>query len=165
MKVPVTFRRFESGDETAVRLLHEQALRAVGAFGDGEGLDKDLDDILGHYINKGGEFLVGTLEGKIVAMGAFRRLSDTEVELKRMRVRPDLQGQGIGGELLDRLEKAARAKDYDAIILDVTTKQPVAQRLYESRGYKEFKRVKGEQFELIFYRKDLDYYRQHDLGL
>ena len=36
----------------------------------------------------GGEFSVGIIDGRIVAMGALKRLTDTRAEICRMRVHP-----------------------------------------------------------------------------
>ena len=49
-----------------------RALEATGAYFPGKWND-DLSDIQNHYLNNGGEFLVGTLDNKIVVYG---RLQD-----------------------------------------------------------------------------------------
>lgn len=42
-------------------------------------LDKDLQHIYESYIQNGGEFLVETIENKIISMGAYRKYDDTDV--------------------------------------------------------------------------------------
>ena len=65
----ITFRLYESADRGAVRSVHDEALNDVGAhLGDGR-WDSDLDAIESVYLQAGGEFLVGVLEGHVVAMG------------------------------------------------------------------------------------------------
>jgi ribosomal protein S18 acetylase RimI-like enzyme len=88
-------------------------------------------------------------------MGAFRRLSDSVAELKRMRVMPEWQGQGIGRTMLEALETEISSRGYVSIELDTTTNQTAAQKLYEHSGYEEIRRQESAQFELIFYRKEL----------
>ena len=39
--------------------------------------DDDLHHIEAEYIDTGGEFSVGIIDGRIVAMGALKRLTDT----------------------------------------------------------------------------------------
>lgn len=70
-----TIRKYEKSDYKQVVELHKLALQDIGSYISGD-WDKDLDDIEGNYINKKGEFLVGLLDNKIIAMGAFRGISD-----------------------------------------------------------------------------------------
>jgi len=100
---PLHIRRYGPGDKRAVRRLHDDALNEVGAHLGSGPWDDDLDQIETIYLDQGGEFLVGVLDGKIVAMGALMRISQERAELKRMRVRPGLQGRGYGQALLDAL--------------------------------------------------------------
>jgi len=89
-------------------------------------------------------------------MGAFRRLSDDTIEIKRMRTKPDMWGRGIGGLMLDALEREAKVRGYTRACLDTTVIQLNAQRLYTSRGYRESHRESdGWPLETIFYEKEL----------
>ena len=91
-------------------------------------------------------------------MGAFKLAQIAEAaELKRLRVSPELQGRGIGSARLKFLESRSKQVGYNSIVLDVTTadEQAPARRLYESNGYKEFDRRKFEDYENIYYRKEL----------
>ena len=152
----ITFRQFETTDLDQVRALHEEALRATDAFAERGNWDSDLDDIHAHYINKDGDFLVGFADCQLVAMGAFRKIREGTAEIKRMRVKPSFQGQGIGGRLLVTIEDAIRGAGYEKIELDTTIKQVVACALYEKRGYKEVRReTEGYPIEVIFYQKEL----------
>jgi N-acetylglutamate synthase-like GNAT family acetyltransferase len=86
-------------------------------------------------------------------MGAFRKKSATQAEVKRMRVLPEFQRQGFGQAILNQLEDRAQQMDYTELILDTTTKQLSAQILYEKNGFVEVKREMLPPFELIIYRK------------
>lgn len=152
----VQFRQYEQDDNEQVRKLHEVALRSTNAFGESGKWDSDLDDIESTYINDGGDFIVGLLNDEIVAMGAFKRISDTVAELKRMRIKPDLQGKGLGRGLLAMLESSVKNKGYTEIRLDTTVNQVAAQHLYETSGYVEVRReTDGWPLEMIFYHKQL----------
>src|SRR5215210_5078020 len=48
----------------------------------------------------GGEFLLGFVEQRLIAMGGFKRLSESGAELRRMRIAPDAHGRGYGTVLL-----------------------------------------------------------------
>lgn len=160
----VKFRRFEMYEDSGpLRQLHRRAQEAAGAFVEDPELDKDLDSTGSQYEKLGGEFWIGELDDEIVATGGFRmnwgtKSGEGEAELKRMRVKPELQGQHIGGQLLELLEDRARKFGYKSMVLDVTSakEQESAHRFYEKHGYKETGREQTKHFELIYCRKTLN---------
>ena len=149
----ITWRGYEPGDREAVRNLHDEALNGVGAHLGNGPWDEDLDAIETVYLEDGGEFLVGTLEGEVVAMGALLRTSDERARLTRMRVAPNLQGRGIGQALLDRLHGRAAELGYTSLHLDTTVQQVAAQRLYEKNGYRETGRGTVGPFHCLYYER------------
>ena len=148
-------RRYQDADNPAVWELHHRALEATGAYFPGKWND-DIDDIQNHYLNNGGEFLVGILDGKIVCMGAFRRKSDTLAEIKRMRVLPEYQRRGLGQAILNQLEAKAILLGYRELCLDTTTLQIAAQKFYGKNGFIEVRRGLMPPFEVIYYHKSLN---------
>ncbi|CAA9480324.1 MAG: hypothetical protein AVDCRST_MAG02-4467 [uncultured Rubrobacteraceae bacterium] len=149
----VAFRRYGPADREAVRNLHDEALHDVGAhLGNGR-WDGDLDAIEAVYLEDGGEFLVGVLEGEVVAMGALRRDSAGRAWITRMRVAPNLQGLGIGQRLLDVLHRRAAELGYRTLRLDTTVRQTAARRLYERNGYRETGRGTVGPFECLYYER------------
>ena len=151
----LTIRRYEPGDRDAVWGLHKTALRAAKAdIGDGP-WDDDFHQIEDIYLNDGGEFVVGLLEGRVIAMGALRRSSQLRAEIKRMRVHPDCDRRGFGQAILTVLEQRARELGYNTLHLDTTTIQQAAQRLYAKNGYVEVARSQAHGFDLIFYEKKI----------
>ena len=61
-------RQYQDSDNEAVRQLHYQTLAPTGALLPGGPWVDDLDDVQKHYLDNGGEFLIGVLENKIVCM-------------------------------------------------------------------------------------------------
>src|SRR5215217_7360865 len=152
---PLHIRRFEAGDKLAVRRLHDDALNDVGAHLGSGPWDDDLDEIENVYLARGGEFLVGVMDGEVVAMGALMRISQQRAELKRMRVRPGLQGRGYGQAMLDALHRRASELGYSKLRLDTTVQQRAAQRLYLKNGYSEAGRGVVGPFDCIFYEREI----------
>jgi ribosomal protein S18 acetylase RimI-like enzyme len=150
----LTLRRYQSSDQPAVWALHNLALAKTGAHGGNGPWDDDLASIEGVYF-RGGEFVVGVVDGKIVAMGALRRTSAERAEVKRMRVHPDYQGRGFGQQLLTYLEQQARALGFYVLHLDTSDRQPAAQKLYAKNGYQEVGRKPWRGMTMIFYEKAL----------
>ncbi len=99
--------------------------------------DKDLHHIEHVYHHNRGEFLVGSYEGRIIAMGAFRKTSEKLAEIKRMRVHPDFQGRGFGQVILDELEVRTLALGYMKLHLDTSVVQVAAQKLYLKNGFRD----------------------------
>jgi len=148
-------RTYQPGDRDAVWELHVIALESVGVYLGNGPRDDDLYHIEAVYLQNGGEFFVGISDGRLVAMGALKRISDERAEIKRMRVHPDCQRRGFGQTMLTALEVRARELGYHSLQLDTTTLQIGAQRLYEKNGYVEVRRGKVAQFECIYYEKTL----------
>jgi putative acetyltransferase len=57
-------------------------------------------------------------------------------EVKRMMVRPDARGAGLGARLLATLEQALRAEGIALALLETGRDQHEAVRLYERAGYR-----------------------------
>ena len=154
----LTIRRYLSTDREEVWNLHVVAIEAVGPLWKGPEADKlnaDFQNIKGIYLANRGEFLVGLCEGRIVAMGAFRRLTDDTAEIKRMRVHPDFWRRGYGQAIYNRLEARAIELGYKKLRLDTTMQQTTAQQFYLKNGF----RNKGEMmlgtFQCLLFEKDL----------
>ncbi len=159
METMPILRRFEIKDKEAVYNLHVKAMKHAGTFAEAPDLrtawDKDFQNIEEVYINNKGEFFVVTIDGKLIGMGALRKVDETTAEVKRMRVEPSLQGQGIGKMILDKLIERAKEFGYNKLVLDVAEKQAGARHLYETRGFKEFKRGQLGGQETIYYEREL----------
>ena len=134
-------RRYIDTDHDDVWDLHILGLQTVGAYLGSGPWDDDLHNIENVYLNNRGEFLVGTYEGRLIAMGALRKTTDELAEIKRMRVHPDVQGRGYGQRILDELEARAVALGYTTLHLDTSIVQIAAQHLYRKNGFKEMGRV------------------------
>lgn len=151
----LTFRRYRDADHDAVWALHNLALHDVGAHAGSGAWDDDLHHIPAEYLRAGGEFLVGAVDGRIVAMGGVRRSERGRAEIKRMRVHPDCQRRGIGAVLLARLLDRARELAYRRLYLDTTVGQVAAQKLYRAAGFREAGRTHFAGFEVIRFEKEL----------
>ncbi|MBA2376914.1 MAG: GNAT family N-acetyltransferase [Actinomycetota bacterium] len=148
-------RRHEPRDSEATWNLHNAALHTVGAhLGNGE-WDDDLHDIEGVYLESGGEFLVGEIDRKIVAMGALKKIGSNRAEIKRMRVEPGFQRRGFGQRMLSFLERRAVELGYSSLRLDTTVRQIAARRLCERNGYRESGRGRVGRFECVFMEKGI----------
>jgi GNAT superfamily N-acetyltransferase len=149
-------RRYEESDASRVRQLHEDGLRQTDADAGHGPWDDDLRSVRSVYLDNAGEFLIGVVDGEIVAMGGLLRVSKTVAEVKRMRVDVRFQRQGFGRAILRRLEARALELGYRTLRLDTTVQQSPAQRLYESSGYLQVRRgLDPAGHELVLFEKRL----------
>jgi GNAT superfamily N-acetyltransferase len=118
---------------------------------DGEDMPKAGPDELGP---PGGTFLVGfDSTGRPVCGGGLKRLEDGACEIKRMYVVPEARGQGVGRELLQALENAARELGYRVARLDTGPRQPSAERMYRDAGYRPIRNFNGNPIASFFGEK------------
>ena len=154
----LTLRRYEPSDYEEVWQLHKVALESINAYISDSSLDDDLKAVEATYPARRGEFLVGLLEQKLVAMGALREVVDSTgntAEVKRMRVHPEYQRRGYGEQMLVQLEEMAARLGYKRLVLDTSTAQVAAQSLYRNHGYNEVRRERVQGLELIYLEKRL----------
>ncbi len=151
----LALRRYQGEDADAVRGLHDLALMAAGVHLGRGPWDEDLDAIPATYIDTGGEFLVGFVDRRLVAIGALRHVSQTDAEIKRMRVHPRFQRRGFAHAVLAQLEDYARQHHYRRLRLDITLLQIAAQRFFEQEDYREVGRGEVAGVAMIYYAKRL----------
>ncbi|MGO9754583.1 MAG: GNAT family N-acetyltransferase [Solirubrobacteraceae bacterium] len=148
-------RRYRDDDVRAVRELHDLALTAAGVHLGRGPWDEDLDDISGTYLDTGGDFLLGSVDGRLAAIGALLHVSQTDAEIKRMRVHPRFQRRGFARAVLAQLEAYAREHEYRRLRLSTTLLQITAQRLFAREGYHEVGRGQVAGVPMIYYAKRL----------
>src|SRR5882762_4473208 len=93
------------------------------------------EELPGAYAPPGGNLLLATHSGKAAGCVAFRRLSPDTCEMKRMYVRPEFRGMGIGRQLVDTLIQTARESGYSLMRLETTIRMDNAISLYSAAGF------------------------------
>ena len=74
------------------------------------------------------------------------------MQLKFLRVDPDFRGQGIGRLLVERVLRWCEVQEKGSIILNTSSPQHTARRLYESMGFREIDCTYLGEFELVWYK-------------
>ncbi len=78
--------------------------------------------------------------GHLLGCGAVRLREPGIGEIKRMYVRPEARGRGVGRALLAALEAEAAALFADQVVLETGARQVEAVGLYRHAGYVEIER-------------------------
>lgn len=72
--------------------------------------------------------------GTAIGMGALRRHANGVGEVKRMFVKPEARGLGLGGAILARIEKLALDEGVTRLVLETGSNFDAAKRIYERGG-------------------------------
>jgi len=132
--------------EHARRLLREYREwlwhhREVTAFPDSvlqaglAGLDHEIELLPGAYESPGGALVLGLSGTTPVGCGALRRLRRGVGEIKRVYVRPDFRGRGLGHRITGMLLGRARSLGYQRAVLDTLPTMKSAIDLYRKMGF------------------------------
>jgi GNAT superfamily N-acetyltransferase len=118
--------------------------------------EADLNAIEHFYLRGGGEFLLGFLDDRLVAMGGYKRTSPDTAELRRMRVTPELQGLGHGKAVLRELEKCAREAGIRHLHVQAPLSRTFTLNFLRKYGYQETGRSHYGDVETVQFEKTLE---------
>jgi putative acetyltransferase len=133
--VSVRIRPFEPADREAVRQLVGDVLAEYGFARDMASVERDLDGAGVRYAGKGAGLWVAVLDGAVVGTVAVRPKSEGVCEIKRLYLRADKRGAGLGQALYAHAEAFARDAGYRRIWLDSSRRFARAHRLYVRNGF------------------------------
>ena len=103
-----------------------------------QNFDQELANLPGEYAPPAGRLLLAECAGQLAGCVALHRLDDTICEMKRLYLRPQFRGKGLGRTLADKIIAEARAIGYPSMRLD--TVEPVmrdAVAMYRKLGFRE----------------------------
>jgi len=101
-----------------------------------QGFEDELRTLPGRYAMPEGRLLLANAKQNAAGCIALRKLDETTCEMKRLFVRDDFRGSGLGNTLVNRLTADARQIGYSKMRLDTyPPKMAKAVKLYESHGF------------------------------
>ena len=133
------FSQAESPQQlTQARELFLEYAKSLGFSLCFQNFDKELASLPGDYAPPEGRLLLAEYEGQLAACAALHKLEADICEMKRLYLRPQFRGKGLGRILADRIITEARQIGYSRMRLD--TVEPVmkdAVAMYRRLGFKE----------------------------
>jgi len=130
---PFVLRAYVDADLGAALSLIERVLTEFGFAPDMGGVQRDLASDA--YGGANAALWVAEIDGAIAGTVGIRPKSAGTCELKRLYVRSDLRGLGLGRALYLHAEAFARGAGYERIWLDSSRRFVAARRLYEASGF------------------------------
>jgi putative acetyltransferase len=100
--------------------------------------DSELAGLPGDYAPPEGRLLLAEYDGQLAACAALHKLESGICEMKRLYLRPQFRGKGLGRILAERIITEARQAGYHRMRLD--TVEPVmkdAVAMYRKLGFEE----------------------------
>jgi putative acetyltransferase len=103
-----------------------------------QSFDQELSGLPGDYAPPDGRLLVAEYRGQLAGCVALHRLESEVCEMKRLYLRPQLRGRGVGRALAETAIAEARAIGYRKMRLDtVAPVMPTAVAMYRRLGFVE----------------------------
>ena len=103
-----------------------------------QGFEAELAELPGKYAPPSGRLFLAAVDGKPAGCIALRKLEDGICEMKRLFVREDFRGFGLGNKLIEKLIDEARSEGYKKMRLDTLPgKMAKAAALYRSHGFRQ----------------------------
>ncbi|MCX8520753.1 MAG: GNAT family N-acetyltransferase [Rhodoferax sp.] len=103
--------------------------------------ERELSELPGDYAQPEGNLLLARVEGEYAGCCAFRPLNTSDYanacEMKRLYVRPQFRGLGLGRQLAEAILEQARHSGYACVLLDTLDDMEAARALYEDLGFED----------------------------
>ncbi len=115
--------------------------------------DEELMQLLELYGQPHGRLYVAYKDSRLAGCIALKKLDDATCEMKRMYVKGQFTGQGIGGRLVEKIIDEARKAGYKSMVLDTVPVLKSAVKLYKKHGFHEIEAYNNNPIEDTIYMK------------
>jgi putative acetyltransferase len=136
----------------AIRELFLEYAQSLGFSLCFQSFDKELAELPGEYAAPEGRLLLATCEGQSAGCVALHKLDHEICEMKRLYVRPEFRGKGLGKILAERIIGEAHQIGYKQLRLD--TVEPLmrtAVKMYRTLGFREIAPYRPNPIEGTLY--------------
>lgn len=121
-----------------VRALFLEYAKSLGFSLCFQGFEAEVNGLPGDYAPPSGQLWLLRVDGKPAGCAALHALADDICEIKRVYVRGEFRGRGLGRELMEHAIAEARQLGYTRMRLDtVEEKMRTAVKMYREMGFVE----------------------------
>lgn len=143
--------QYSPDDQSEVKKLIISILNEFGFKYDPKHTDSDLENPMKFY--QGGIFYVLMDNNNIVGTVAVLRVDEKTLKLKRLFLKKDSRGKGLGLMLLKKAVKFCKTQNFNKIFLHTSPKFKTAIRLYKKFGFQIAKNDAGDGCKLVLEMK------------
>ncbi len=140
----MTIREFATTDQAGVNSLQADFMQEFFPEFAGDPRQRewnaDIYNIHNEYVLQGGKFWVVEVDHEIVGMGGFHLVNPGVAEVKRIRIRADHRGQGLGKAIVRMIESYCIEHGISKILVDTDERLATAKRMYEKMGYRAYRK-------------------------
>lgn len=121
----------------ATRDLLREYQRSIGVDLCFQDFEKELLELPGKYLPPDGRLYAALVGEKLAGTVALRRHDAQAAEMKRLYLRPEFHGMGLGKLMAQHIIEDARQAGYARILLDTLSSMKAAQGIYKKLGFTE----------------------------
>ena len=118
-----------------IKQLFTEYSHSLGVDLNFQNFETEFNTLPGKYVPPTGALIFALVDGKAAGCVALRKMDEDICEMKRLYVRNDYRGLGIGNELIFMIIREARKLNYSYMRLDTLPTMKKAQELYKSYGF------------------------------
>lgn len=147
------FQRAESPQQLAIiRELFLEYAKSLGFSLCFQNFEQELAGLPGNYGPPQGRLLLATVGERVAGCAALHPIDAEICEMKRLYVRSDFRGHGLGKALAERIIAEAREIGYHSLRLDtVEPKMKAAVAMYRQLGFREIAPYRPNPIEGALY--------------
>ena len=121
-----------------------------------QGFENELAKLPSKYAEPEGSIFLAKVNGQTAGCVAFWKLEDGVCEMKRLYVKPEFQGLGLGKQLANIVIDEAKNKGYATMKLDTLRRLESANYLYNLLDFQETKPYNfNPEADIVYYEKAL----------
>ena len=122
-----------------------------------QNFEKELKEINVQYNSPDGGLILIVQDSKFIGCAGIRKFEGDIGELKRMYIKSEYRGFGLGKKLLWESIKLAAKLGYKKIRLDTLTSMKAAVHLYKKNGFKETEAYRfNPSKDVLYFEKVID---------